>query len=53
MKAEKNVYVKVHAMWPSSGFIAVGSRAIEYRRARKIVKFLKRRGRYAFTAEAA
>lgn len=53
MKAQKNVYVKVHAIWPASGFVAVGSRSIEYRRARKIVRFLKKRGRYAFTAEAA
>lgn len=51
-KKEKTAYVKT-SVWPVLHFVAIGGRPIEYKRARKIVKFLKKRGRYAFVAEAA
>ena len=50
-KKEKTAYVKT-SVWPVLHFVAIGGRPIEYKRARKIVKFLKKRGRYAFVAEA-
>lgn len=47
---QRIAYVKTQ-VWPVAAFVAIGGRVIEYKRAKKIVRFLKKRGRYAYVAE--
>lgn len=47
---QRIAYVKTQT-WPVAGFVAIGGRLIEYERAKKIVRFLKKRGRYAYVSE--